>query len=120
MSSGQKRAFLLCLICLLALVGPLLAGPQADFTNDEGVYQVMARSFALPGRDDVEGLDELLAFYLDRAQAVYVWITEFMENVIRQRQSFNTYDVVPLYQHRLGRFVQLVRLSRKRSSRRSG
>ena len=49
LSSGQKKAFLLCLICLLALVGPLLAGPQADFTNDEGIYQVMAKTFAESG-----------------------------------------------------------------------
>ncbi len=75
---------------------------------------------ALPGRDDFEGLDELVAFYLDRDQAVYVWITEFMENVIRQRQLFNTYDVVPLYEHSLGRFVQLVRPSAKRGSKSSG
>ncbi len=75
---------------------------------------------ALPLRDDFEGLDALVAFYLDRDQAVYVWITEFMANEIRQRQLFNTYAVVPLYEDRYGRFVQLVRPLQKRGSKSSG
>ena len=74
---------------------------------------------ALPWNDDFEGLETLVAFYLDRDQAVYVWITEFMENEIRQRQLFNTYAVVPLYEDSLGRVVQLVRPSQKRGSKSS-
>ncbi len=66
---------------------------------------------ALPWKDDFEGLETLVAFYLDRDQAVYVWITEFMENEIRQRQLFDTYAVVPLYEDSYGRVVQLVRPS---------
>ena len=68
---------------------------------------------ALPLRDKFEGLETLIAFHLDRDQAVYVWITEFMENEIRQRQLFDTYTAVPLYEDSLGRFVQLVRPSQK-------
>ncbi len=75
---------------------------------------------ALPGRDDFEGLETLIAFYLDRDQAVYFWITEIMETEIRQRQLFNTYAVVPLYEDSSGRFVQLVRPSAKRGSKSSG
>ena len=75
---------------------------------------------ALPVRDDFEGLDALVAFYLDRDQAVYVWITEYMENEIRRRQLFKAYAVVPLYEDSLGRFVQLVRPSDKRGTKSSG
>jgi hypothetical protein len=67
---------------------------------------------ALPFRDNFEGLDALVAYHLDNDRAVYVWITEFMENQIRQRQLFNTYAVVPLYEDSHGRFVQLDRSSK--------
>ena len=66
---------------------------------------------ALPWKDDFEGLETLVAFYLDRDRAVYVWITEKMETEIRQRQLFDTYSVVPSYEDRYGRLVQLVKPS---------
>ena len=39
LSSSQKKTFLLCLVFLLALAGPFLAGPQADFNNDAAMDQ---------------------------------------------------------------------------------
>lgn len=70
----------------------------------------------LPWRDDFAGLDALVAFYLDRDQAVYVWITEYFENEIRRRQLFNAYTVVPLYEIPSGRFVQLLKPAERNGS----
>ncbi len=75
---------------------------------------------AQPWQDDFQGLRPLVEFNLDRDRAVYVWVTEVMENEVWERQLFDAFTVLPLHEHRWGTFVQLVRPSQKRGSKSSG
>ncbi len=68
---------------------------------------------AQPWQDDFQGLRPLVEFYLDRGQAVYAWMTEAMEQTVRERRLFDAFAVVPLHEHRWGRFVQLRRPQEK-------
>ncbi|MCH8998747.1 MAG: hypothetical protein IID48_10905, partial [Proteobacteria bacterium] len=68
---------------------------------------------AQPWQDDFQGLRPLVEISLDRDQAVYAWMTETMERTVRERGSFDAFAVVPLIEHRWGRFVQLLRPQEK-------
>ncbi len=63
---------------------------------------------ALPLLDNFEDFHRLVEFNLDRDRAVYVWVTEVMENEVSERQLFDPFIVLPLHEHRWGTFVQLI------------
>ncbi len=65
---------------------------------------------AVPSRDDFEDFHSLAEFYLDRNRPVYVWITEPMEEKIRELQLFDSYAVVPVREHASGRLVRLLKI----------
>ena len=75
---------------------------------------------ARPRRDDFKDFHRLVAFHLDRNRPVYAWVIKFMEKEMRERQLFNAYAVVPLYEDHLGRFVQLLRPAERRGPESSG
>ena len=75
---------------------------------------------ARPRRDDFKDFSRLVEFHLDRNRPVYAWVIKFMEKDVRERQLFNAYAVVPLYEDSSGRFVQLLRPAERRGSKNSG
>ncbi len=49
LSSNHKKIIFLVILCILTVVAPLLLGRQGVFVADEGIYMLMARSFAESG-----------------------------------------------------------------------